>query len=138
VTDVQLTIDGQEFPVVWQVAAAPITCKFMQSLLPFERPLVHARWSGEACWVPLGCQNWSLAPESPTSFPAPGEILLYPGGISESELLISYGPTRFGSKAGSLAGNPALKIVDDLERLAEIGRQLMWRGAASLRITMKA
>src|SRR5213082_1284093 len=66
-------------------------------LRPFREPaahrerLIHVRWSGEACWIPLGALDLGLGYENATSFPAPGQILLYPGGISETEILFPYG-----------------------------------------------
>jgi len=76
----------------------------------------------------------TLAPENATCYPAPGEILLFAGELSEPELLIAYGPSHFGGKAGPLAGNPVLAIEDHLARLAELGREVLWRGAMDFRI----
>jgi hypothetical protein len=75
-----------------------------------------------------------LPPENATSYPSPGQVLLFGGELSEPELLIAYGPSRFASKAGSLAGNPVLIIEDRLARLAALGRQVLRRGAVNLRI----
>ncbi len=61
-------------------------------------------------------------------------VLLYPGGISETEILIAYGPTHFASKAGTLAGNHFLTIVAGQDTLAEFGRRTLWEGAQELRI----
>jgi len=105
-------------------------------MLPFRQKMVHARWSGEACWAPLGAMNFGVGFENPTSFPAPGEIVLYPGGLSETELLLAYGPTRFACKAGQLAGNHILTIVSDLDKLAEIGRRILWHGAEDFEIAL--
>ena len=33
---------------------APATVAAFRRLLPLESRIIHARWSGEACWVPLG------------------------------------------------------------------------------------
>ena len=84
---------------------APLTCAAFLELLPFRENLLHVRWSGESTWVPLGGLHMPLPPENATTYPLPGEILLYPGGLSETEILIPYGRTQFGSKAGLLAGN---------------------------------
>jgi Protein of unknown function (DUF3830) len=78
--------------------------------------------------------NFGVEFENPTSFPAPGEIVLYPGGMSETELLLAYGPTRFASKAGQLAGNHIITIVSDLDKLAETGRRILWHGAEDFEI----
>ena len=85
--------------------------------LPFRRD-VHVRWSGEACWIPLGDLDLGVPYENHTSYPAPGQIILYPGGISETEILLAYGGVRFASKVGQLAGNHFLTITSGLENLA--------------------
>jgi hypothetical protein len=80
----------------------------------------------------LGDRNLNLDLEDATSYPRPGELLLYPGGISETEVLIAYGAVRFASKAGQLAGTPFLMITEQLERLAIIGREILWSGAREI------
>jgi hypothetical protein len=111
-----------------ETAKAPLTCAAFMKLLPFKENLLHVRWSGEATWVPLGALRIGVGPENATVYPLPGEILLYPGGLSETELLIPYGRTQFGSKAGLLAGNHFLTIVSGSEHLAELGRLTLWEG----------
>lgn len=109
--------------------AAPLTAARFRALLPYHQRIIHVRWSGEACWIPLGDLDTGLGAENATSYPAPGQILLYPGGISETEILIAYGPCCFASKAGQLAGNHVLTIVDGLDDLATLGRSTLWDGA---------
>ena len=111
---------------------APKTCAAFQAALPFHSRLVQARWSGEAAWIPLGDRNFGVGFENHTSYPSPGQILLYPGGYSETEILFPYGATRFASKMGQLAGNHFLTIVDGLEHLPEIGRRGLWDGAQKI------
>lgn len=117
---------------------APHSCARLLSMLPYRGTLIHARWSGEALWSPLG-DAWPdgpyLAPENATSEPRAGEILLYAGDASEPELLIPYGTARFACKAGSLEGNPVLTIGGLLPALAELGRSVLWKGAAEFRIS---
>jgi hypothetical protein len=112
--------------------AAPSTCGRFIELLPYRQKIIHVRWSGEACWIPLGNLNLGLSYENHTSFPAPGEIILYPGGISETEILIAYGGVRFASKVGQLAGNHFLTITDGRENLAALGRLTLWEGAQDI------
>lgn len=113
-------------------AAAPRTCAAFCRLLPYRQRIIHARWSGEACWVPLGGLDLGLGYENHTSYPAPGEILLYPGGISETEILLPYGSTRFASKVGPLAGNHFLSVVEGRDSLPEMGRIVLWEGAQDI------
>ncbi|WP_025745848.1 DUF3830 family protein [Kallotenue papyrolyticum] len=112
--------------------AAPQTCAAFRRLLPYRQKIIHARWSGEACWIPLGDFDLGVGYENHTSFPSRGEILFYPGGLSETEILLPYGSTRFASKVGQLAGNHFLTIVDGRERLAEMGRLVLWQGAQDI------
>ena len=98
-------------------------------LLPLSGSLLQARWSGEAAWMPLGSLDVGVGAENDTQHPAPGQILLHPNGISETEILIPYGKTVFGSKAGPLRGNHVMTIVDGDEQLAELGRRVVWEGA---------
>ena len=113
--------------------AAPRTCAAFRSRLPFENKLIHVRWSGESCWVPLGAFEFGIGVENATSYPAPGEILLYPGGFSETEILFPYGACCFASKMGQLAGNHFLTVVEGNDRLREVGVQTLWQGARDIR-----
>ena len=108
---------------------APTTVAAFMKLLPYRQQLIHVRWSGEAVWVPLGDLKLGIGFENHTSHPSVGDILLYPGGYSETELLIAYGSCSFSSKMGTLAGNHFLSIVEGREQLASLGRKVLWEGA---------
>ena len=112
---------------------APDTCAAVRRLLPLDGTLVQARWSGESAWVPLGDLATGLGPENASSYPAAGELLLYPGGLSETEILFPYGATCFASKMGQLAGNHFATIVEGRESLPELGRLVLWAGAQDVR-----
>ncbi|KAL2066427.1 hypothetical protein VTL71DRAFT_2498 [Oculimacula yallundae] len=117
---------------------APLTVTKFLSLLPYTQKIIHVRWSGEGLWIPLGTNNasfQSLPYENNTAYPAPGEILLYPGGVSETEFLVAYGSVQFASKMGVLAGNHFLTVTEGNERgqLAELGRKVLWEGAREVR-----
>jgi hypothetical protein len=129
VSDVIITAGPFTLTARWESASAPLTCALVRTLLPLTGHLLHVRWSGEAVWLPLGSLALQVPAENATSYPAVGEVLLYPGGISETEILIAYGPTRFASKAGQLAGNHFLTIVSGAGHLSEIGRLALWQGA---------
>ena len=125
---------GFTFTARLEDVAAPATVAAFRRLLPLNSRIIHARWSGEACWIPFGDLDVAVGPENATCYPAPGELLLYPGGVSETELLFPYGPTSFASKAGALAGNHFATVGEGRERLAEVGRLALWEGAQSIRI----
>jgi Protein of unknown function (DUF3830) len=109
---------------------APKTLAVLRELLPLRSQLVPARWSGESAWVPMGWElELDLGPENANSYPAAGEILLYPGGVSEVEILFPYGATCFASKMGQLAGNHFATIEEGREHLPELGRIVLWEGA---------
>lgn len=132
-----IKIGAERFPARLQRDRAPRSCEFLMALLPYSGDVIHARWSGEALWSPLA-KVWTpgvvLPAENPNTLPIPGEVLLYAGERSEPELLIPYGMSRFACKAGSLEGNPVLLIEDRLERLFELGRDVLWRGTMSFSI----
>ncbi|HEY1909472.1 MAG TPA: DUF3830 family protein [Vicinamibacterales bacterium] len=131
-SEVVISSGSFRFVARFETAAAPRTCEAFMQLLPFTNRLVHVRWSGEAVWVPLGDLALGLPAENATSYPSPGQVIVYPGGISETEILISYGATRFASKAGQLAGNHCLTIVSGAERLRALGEAALWHGAQPL------
>jgi hypothetical protein len=111
---------------------APKTCAKFASLLPYKERIIHVRWSGEGCWIPLGDYDTGLGYENHTSFPAPGDFILYPGGISETEILLAYGGVRFASKVGQLAGNHFLTITKGRETLVALGKLTLWKGAQDI------
>lgn len=120
-------------------AQCPITCAKVKAALPFDGKIIHVRWSGEALWAPLGDLDLGVPYEDPTSYPAPGQFLLFPGGagkISETEILLAYGPCRFASKAGQLAGNPFASIASGLDKLAELGPMALRQGEQTLKIEL--
>jgi hypothetical protein len=130
--DIIIDIAGDLFPARFEAAAAPATVARFRSLLPYTDRIIHVRWSGEACWVPMGERDLGLGYENATSYPAPGQLILHPGGMSETEILVAYGPCCFASKAGQLAGNHFLTVTEGLDRLATVGRAVLWEGAKAI------
>lgn len=130
-TKLQMTIGSLEF-IARMEEAAPKTCAAFKKLLPFRSKIIQARWSGEAAWIPLGELDLGLGYENHTSYPSRGDILLYPGGYSETEILFPYGSTRFASKMGQLAGNHFLTVIEGQEKLAELGQLVLWQGVQDI------
>jgi hypothetical protein len=128
-SDIRVTAGPFTFQARLERGAAPRTCERFAAMLPYRERIIHVRWSGEACWIPLGGLDLGLGYENATSYPAPGEVLLYPGGVSETEILIAYGAVRFASKAGQLAGNHFMTLVEGLDQLRSLGELTLWQGA---------
>ncbi|MDB5894255.1 MAG: cyclophilin-like superfamily protein [Rhodoferax sp.] len=113
---------------------APHTVAAFLKLLPYRQKLIHVRWSGEGCWVPLGefvleDEATKVGFENHTSHPSVGDVLFYPGGYSETEIILAYGSCSFASKMGQLAGNHFLTIVAGREHLRALGLKVLWEGA---------
>ncbi len=125
----EISAAGIEFSARLEDEEAPLTVAAFRRLLPLESRIIHVRWSGEGGWIPFGDLDLGVGPENATSYPNPGEIVLYPGGVSETEILLAYGYVNFASKAGQLAGNHFATIVEGNESLRELGRKFLWEGA---------
>ena len=135
-TKLRITAGPYEFEAQAEEQAPTTLARFV-SLLPYRQQIIHVRWSGEGCWIPLGEFDFGLGYENPTSHPAPGEIILYPGGISETEILLAYGAVSFSSKVGQLAGNHFLTITKGRENLTALGKLTLWKGAQDILFELK-
>ena len=129
----RITVGDEVFVGRLEHGNAPATCAAFVAALPFASEVIHVRWSGEAVWMPLGDLDFGVGYENATSYPAPGQMILYPGGVSETEILLAYGPVRFASKAGQLAGNHFLTLLEEGERIHGLGRAVLYRGARPIR-----
>ena len=132
-TNLKITVGPYTFGAKLETGLAPKTCAAFLKRLPFESQAVHVRWSGEGIWMPLGDLDFGVGYENHTSYPAPGQIILYPGGISETEILLAYGGVHFACKMGQLAGNHFITLTSGLENLAALGRMTLWQGAQAIR-----
>jgi hypothetical protein len=128
----RIQVGGLRFEAKLELERAPKTCARFATMLPLRTKLIQARWSGEAAWIPFGNLEVGLGYENHTSYPAPGQLLLYPGGISETEILFPYGATVFASKMGQLAGNHFATIEGGAEQLAALGKLVLWEGAQDI------
>ena len=122
---------GEVFTAALNPDAQQTVAAFVK-LLPYRQKMIHVRWSSEACWIPLGEFQLGVGFENHTSHPAPGDVLFYPGGYSETELLIAYGACSFASRMGPLAGNHFMTLLDSRDRLRALGRRVLWEGAVDV------
>src|SRR3989442_772966 len=131
----QLIVRAGEFTFQarFEEQLAPKTVAAFRKAMPFESQAIHVRWSGEGVWMPLGDLDFGVSYENHTSYPAPGQIILYPGGISETEILLAYGGVHFASKMGQLAGNHFITLTSGLENLTAFGKAVLWKGAQKIR-----
>ena len=136
-TKLRITVGPLQFVAQMEEENAPSTCAAFKRLLPFHSKLIQARWSGESGWVPLGDLDIGIKYENHTSHPAPGDVLWYPGGISETEILFPYGSACFASKMGQLAGNHFCTVVEGHEHFAAMGRLVLWQGAQDMRCSRR-
>jgi hypothetical protein len=135
----RVLIKSGEYKFVGQLLTdqAPETCRVFLSMLPMKSKFIHVRWSGEGIWIPFGELRTGLQLENHISHPAIGEMLFYPGGVSEMELILSYGRCCFSSQYGQLPGNLFLTIVEGLENLSAFGKKVLWEGAQDIEITLE-
>lgn len=135
-TQLIVTAGPYTFEGKLELEAAPKTCAAFLRHMPFVSKIVHVRWSGEGVWMPLGELDFGVGYENHTSYPAPGQIILYPGGISETEILLAYGGVHFASKMGQLAGNHFITLTSGLENIYPLGRKTLWEGAQDIRFEL--
>jgi hypothetical protein len=134
--DLAIRVGDLEFHASWE-PDAPQTVAAIRSMLPIENRLIHCRWSGESTWIPFGDLRVGVGYEHHTSHPAPGQLLIYTGDISECEILFPYGACMFSSKLGQLAGNHFATLEPDdgwADRLRVVGRRSLWEGAQPITI----
>ena len=80
-TSLSITAGSHEFTARMEEEKAPATCAAFLRLLPFEGKLIHVRWSGESCWIPMGDFETNLPFENHTSHPAPRRDPLVSGRV---------------------------------------------------------
>src|SRR6266851_4773305 len=99
--DVLITVGTFAFRAHFERDAAPLTCARFESMLPYRERLIHVRWSGEACWIPLGGLDLGLGYESATSYPARVSSSSTPAASARlkscSPMAASVSPARSGN-----------------------------------------
>lgn len=135
--DLRIRVGDLAFEADWE-PNAPLTRAALEPWLPIRSQLIHCKWSGESTWIPFGDQRPDVGFENHNSHPAPGELLIYTGEISECEILFPYGACSFSSRVGPLAGNHFATVTSGRERLTEMGLRVLWKGAQEIEIAREA
>jgi hypothetical protein len=134
---IKVTAGPFTFDARLEAELAPKTCAAFVQRLPFISKIIHVRWSGEGVWMPLGDMDFGVGYENNTCYPAAGQVILYPGGVSETEILLAYGYVNFASKAGQLSGNHFLTLTSGLENLYTLGRKVLIEGQQDIRFDLE-
>ena len=129
-----ITIGEYKIKAELHTKEAPETCTRILEALPITGNLIQARWIGEAAWLQMDPYGIEAPQENATSYPGPGQLLYYPGGVSEKEILIPYGSACIASKFGLLPGNHFATVTLGYDLLEKIGRKVLWEGAQPIRI----
>ena len=132
---IALEIGEWRFSGRLETEAAPKTVAWLSARLPLLGMALHARWSGEAAWMPIE-DEVALEEENAVTHPQPGQILLYAGPKSVPELLIPYGFCVFACRVGILTGNHVITLNNDSSSLSSLGRALIYAGAQPLHLRL--
>src|SRR3954454_21436264 len=128
----EITAGEMRFVARFEDELAPRTAAAFRAMLPLDDRIIHCRWSGESNWIPWGDRDLGIGPENATSYAHPGELALYPGGQSETELLLPYAYCSFPSKAVTVWANHFATLTEGQEQLKELGRRTPWDGAQQI------
>ena len=70
-TRLRITAGPYQFEARLEEEAAPKTCAKFLTLLPYRQQIIHVRWSGEGCWIPLGDVDFGLGYDASPSAAGP-------------------------------------------------------------------
>jgi hypothetical protein len=128
--NLKITVGDLVFTAETHSEKTPETCRMLNEIMPIMGSLIQARWSGEAAWLQMDPYGVEAPQENATSYPGPGQLLYYSGGISEKEMLFPYGSAIFASKFGLLPGNHFATIIEG--NLEKLGLKVLWEGAQDI------
>jgi hypothetical protein len=131
-TNIRIKAGPFDFEAKLEQELAPNTCSKFKGMLPFRSKIIHVRWSGEGCWIPLGDLDLGLTYENHTSFPAPGDIIVYPGGISETEILLAMAAYVSPARSGSSPATIFSRSPRAARNLTALGKMTLWQGAQDI------
>jgi hypothetical protein len=144
VKKIEIEIRGTKFETELLEDKAPRTCKAILSILPIKVEGYHYFWSGEGIQThdpvlrKMG-EDAGLWPD--VRYPdsrenakfngVPGEVGFYPVGGS---INITYGQARFYGPPRGVESNYIFGKINNIEKLAEIGKTFKKEGGQTIRI----
>ena len=134
---IEVDVDGVAVRVGLMEDQAPVTCRRLWDLLPYEDLFTHSIWSGLMIHsnshpkLDLDVSRYPLI-ENPVGFIAPGDLIVWPqGGL----VGLAYGATEFRWLTGAWVVTKIGEIEGDWEELARKAGRMMWEGAAKVRMS---
>lgn len=124
---IKITSGRYTFIAKLEEEKTPESCRWLLNKLPYKAVMIQAAWSGNAVFAGIHGEGNGVPFEHATSYPIPGQILMYPDG--GGEIYIAYGSNCFACPTGQLAGNPFLTIIEGAEQLVEYGQTVRMQGA---------
>jgi hypothetical protein len=112
--------------------AAPATCDAFAKLLPFTRPFLHARVSGQEIWTD-SAPPLDVIQENASVFTEPGEVVLGPSKPARAKTANCMG-IYYGEGRGLDCCNIFAKVWDeDMDLLKTLGDSIWKQGAEDIR-----
>ena len=90
-SNVRITAGPFSFTRRFEEERAPKTVAAFRGAAAVTQPDHPRALERRVGWIPLGDLDLGPRVREPHELPAPGEVLLYPGGFSETEILFPYG-----------------------------------------------
>ncbi len=110
---------------------APVTSNAFATLLPFTRPFLHARVSGQEVWTDAAPQL-DIIQENASVFTVPGEVVFGPMKPARAKTANCIG-IYYGEGRGLDACNIFAKVFDeDLALLKALGENIWKNGAQKI------
>jgi hypothetical protein len=125
------TKDNQIIRFNYYSEAAPVTVTAFDKQLPFTRTFMHARVSGQECWID-NAPELDIIQENASVFTEPGEVVIGPLKPARTKTSTCMG-IYYGEGKGLDCCNIFGKVVDeDLALLKELGNKIWRQGEQEL------
>ena len=100
-TILRIKAGSYQFDAQTEDALAPKTCAKFLSLLPYRQQIIHVRWSGEGCWIPLGEFDFGLGYENRPAIPPQARSFFIPAASAKRKFCSLMARSRFPQRSDS-------------------------------------